>query len=275
VASNFACIGLAVDDSAALSTLVSDLLPSTMSIGIGAGETELRRWEDPSGARIVFGIRERKVTDLLPSFAGPVSARLAGVAPTSEDFAVADVVDDRGEMSTRLQLAIEEQRFLELAKTPVAGPASMTALGNNVALFQDETTFQEASESLLDSSAEPGPAPPHIAEKGMKWPLRVASESFMSTSMFSGSGAEARLYGTVLKSERRIVAATAQPFVAATVRTVGFEATVCIPGEQLSVDPQPGNILGGWVYMVASMPSLIAGSTTAPSKRRGLRRRRG
>jgi hypothetical protein len=273
MASNLACIGLAVDGTTSLSAVISRLMPHTVSIGLGAKETEIRRWEDASGSRLTLGIREKQVVELLPSLGGPVSARLAEVQPSSEDFASADVVDEDGEMCTRLQLALEEQRFLELLERPAAGPACITALGNEVAVFQDEATFQEAPESLLDPNADPGPPPPHIVEKGMKWPLRVASESFMSSAMFSGLGAEATLYGTVLSADRRTVARTGQSFVAATVRTVGFEATVCVPGEQLATDPQPGHILGGRVYMVAAMPSLIPESA-ALSKRRGFWRGR-
>jgi hypothetical protein len=272
MASNLACIGLAVDDTAALSGLIVGLMPDTITIGRGSNDTEVRRWEDPSGSRLTLQVRDRQVVELLPSLAGPTSARLADVRPSVEGFVSADVLDENEEMCTRLQLALEEERFLELVDAPMAGLACMTALGIEVAVFADEQTFQEAPESLLDSNAEAGPPPPHMADKGVKWPLRVATESFVSTAAFSGSGAEARLFGTVLSADRREVALTGQSFVAARVRTVGFEATVCAPGEQFPVDPLPGNILGGWVYMVGSLPKLIPDGATK-SKRRGLWRR--
>jgi hypothetical protein len=124
----------------------------------------------------------------------------------------------------------------------------------------DEDAFAASDTSLMSPGAEPGDPPAHVVESGMPWPPRMATESFFSYGVF-GPREQAQAYapsnGTVLHAEQRTVTATGQSFIAARVRTVGFETDLCLP---LTVDgdiPQPGNIIGGDVFLVASVPSLI------------------
>lgn len=69
--------------------------------------------------------------------------------------------------------------------------------------------------------------------------------------------AYARLHGTVLQAQRRTVAATGQSFIVARVRTVGFDVDLCLPAAGVEL-PQPGNIVGGQVFLVASIPGLVS-----------------
>jgi len=81
----------------------------------------------------------------------------------------------------------------------------------------------------------------------------------VSAGVFSApeqAQAYALLHGTVLDAERRTVIATGQSFIAARVRTAGFEVDLCVPAT-IPV-PEPGNIIGGQVFLVASMPALHA-----------------
>jgi hypothetical protein len=65
-----------------------------------------------------------------------------------------------------------------------------------------------------------------------------------------------RLYGTVLSAQTRTVVQSGNEIDVLVLRTAGFEATVCVPGGSLGLKPQPGNILGGMVYLVGSMSSI-------------------
>ena len=65
--------------------------------------------------------------------------------------------------------------------------------------------------------------------------------------------AHAWLAGTVLEASRRLVERTGQRFVAARVRTVGFEADVCLPEPDHVEVPTRGQVLAGTVYLVGSL----------------------
>lgn len=104
--------------------------------------------------------------------------------------------------------------------------------------------------------------PPHYAERGWSSPPRLASESFISYGVFGDPGqarAHARLSGTVLNAWRSICTLTGQLFTIAAVRTVGFEADLCLAGSEHPSVPAPGNIISGTVFLVATVdaPALL------------------
>lgn len=68
MSSDLSCVGLAAA-SRELAELVSAVLPHAVLTGHGGG-VDVLRWQDPSGARLVLGVRDRQLLDLLPSFAG-------------------------------------------------------------------------------------------------------------------------------------------------------------------------------------------------------------
>jgi hypothetical protein len=133
-------------------------------------------------------------------------------------------------------------------------------LGLEVTVHVDEKAFAASPANLVSSqdAADAGPPPAHVVERGWPWPPRMSSESFMSYGVFSPEDphAHARLHGTVLRAERHTVAHTGQDFISARVRTVGFEADVCLPGSEHPTVPAPGHILGGTVFLAASMEQL-------------------
>lgn len=172
VASNLACVGLDVEGQDDLGRLLGAVVPKSRSLGIVAG-VDVRRWEDPSGSRLVLGIQDGQLVDLLPSFASHPGAQLAGVSALNPEVAAADVVDEEGETLTRMAVEIEERRFLSADDEPRRGPAAITALGVNVTLHVDEEDFASSSASLLDPAKEGQPPPPNYVERGLKWPPRM------------------------------------------------------------------------------------------------------
>ncbi|HTJ32684.1 MAG TPA: hypothetical protein VL738_05590 [Dactylosporangium sp.] len=234
------------------------------------GELVLYRWQDPSGARLVMCTEGAAIVDFLPSFAAEPGARLAGVRAANEDVAVADVVDDGGEVVTRLAAEFEQRR--QLPAGPVGGRASIVALGVQATVHASEDDFAASDASLLGGAEEPGEPPAHFLENGWQWPPRMAAESFISYGVFNaGETAEAyaRLNGVVLAADVRTVAATGQRFVAARVRCAGFEATVCLPADEHTTAPRPGAVIAGTMFLTASLPGLAL-PQEEPRRRFGL-----
>jgi hypothetical protein len=194
----------------------------------------------------VFRIRAGKLVDLLPSCAGETGSRLAAVRALTDEVSGADVVDGEGETVTRLALELEERQFLDPDGEPAAGQATVVALGMSVSRQDDEAAFARARASILHYDG--------VDEEGA---TRVAPESFIPTGLFGAPAAHARLHGTVLSSQLVTVEETGQSFVRSLVRTVGFEAVVCAPEGTYEAAPKPGNILGGHVFLVGSMPGLL------------------
>jgi hypothetical protein len=264
VASNLECVGLGVADRSDLRRLVSSALADARELGAVGGVSVLR-WEDPSGARLVLAVRDREVLDLLPSFAGEPGARLGGVRAANDGVAIADVVDQDGEQAIMIAVELEQRRLLAVAAGPVAGLASVVALGVAVTVHADVGAFAASDASLLSIDAgEPGEPPAHVVERGLPWPPRMAAESLISYGVFGPAElaeAYARLNGTVLHVEQRTVAATGGRFAVARVRTVGLDVDLCLPAAQA---PKPGNVIGGTVFLVASLPFA-----TSPAAVRG------
>jgi hypothetical protein len=246
---------------------VAAVLPNSLSLGLVDG-VDVRRWEDPSGARLILGLRGKDVEDLLPSFASPTGASLVGVKPLDGEIAVADVVDQDGETLTRMAIELEERRFLASSEEGWHGPASTVALGVAVTLHESDEAFAESPASLLSSENKGSDPPQHYVERGLKWPPRMGSESFISYGLFATPDAHARLHGTVISSERRVVLQTGQEVIISAVQTVGFTANVCTPADDLAWQPASGNVLGGSVFMVGSIPALTPDIAKAPKANR-------
>jgi hypothetical protein len=224
----------------------------------------LLRWQDPSGVRMLFTTSSAGISRMTPSLAGDPGSVLTAVRKVNDDVAVADVAPD-GETLTRMSIELEE--FPLLGGGTFAGPASVVALGIEVTVHDNADAFAASDASLLRGSSSDSDEP-----------LRLGAESFMPYGMFgpsSGVTATALLAGTVLRAERRTVRLTGQEFVVAHVRTVGFEADVCLPGVGLGL-PQPGNVIAGEVFLVGSLQLDIREFTNqpAPVKRRWFSRTR-
>jgi hypothetical protein len=254
VASNLACVGLAVAGVDELRSLVSRVVLFAERIGKADG-IDVVRWQDPSGARLVLGLSQGDVPDLLPSFAATPSARLASIDYVSPEVANAAVLDDEGEQVTAMTIEFEERRLLRKPPAVTDGIAGVTALGVAVEVFADEEAFAGSPASLVDPDREAGEPPAHYVERGRTWPPGMGAESFISYGVFEqGSpSAHALLSGTVLEADVRTVELTGQRFVHALVRTIGFDAHVCFPAGDTRAAPSPGAIVHGTVYLVGTM----------------------
>jgi hypothetical protein len=256
VGSNLECVGLAVPDREAMVRLVRSALGTAEILG-RRDERVLYRWQDPSGVRLILATESNTVVDFLPSLAAEPGARLGDVRTVNPDVAVADVLDDNGEVVTKLAAAFEQQGMF--GADPVAGRATIVALGVDATVHRSAEAFTASDASLLGDAESASEPPAHFLERGWHWPPRMAPESFISYGLFNvGESAEpyARLSGVVLGAETRTVAATGQRFVAARVRCVGFEAEVCLPAGEGTVAPPPGSVIAGTVFLVASLPDL-------------------
>ena len=249
---NFDCIGFAVDSSEALATLVEKMLPAAEPIGT-RGDAETFRWQDESGARLVFDVKRNTVNNVLPSFAADDSTLLAAVQSVNDDTSFADIVDEQGETITRLAVDLE-QRALIRGNT-VRGSASLVGLVGQVNLFADEVEFRASPASLLGPADQDfGPPPPDFEREG-SWPPRMGAESFFSHGMF-GNARDARpiaqVNGVIVDADERPNSVTGLRFVRARVRSAGFEADVCAPVGEMPL-PERGQVLAGTVYVVGSL----------------------
>jgi hypothetical protein len=258
MASNVACIGLGVDDEAGFDRLIDDARRQARPIGSGGG-TDVYRFEDPSGARLVLGVDSAgRVVQALPSFAAPAEAWLAHVRRANSAVAIADLVDAEGEQLSQLAVELEQRQLLgDPTSAPVA--AALVALGNEVRLFEDVAAFHAAPDSLLVPGGDPDEPRPETLPEGISWPVRVSAGSFTSYGVWgepAEARATARMAGVVTSAEVRVVALTGQRFVAATVDSI-CPMTVCYPDRGEPV-PVPGAVIAGSVFMVGSIPSLEA-----------------
>ncbi|MEU8655103.1 hypothetical protein [Actinoplanes philippinensis] len=268
MSSNFDCLGLGSLDRDGLNALLQRILPAAELIGESGG-IAVRRWTDPSGVRLVFGLRDGRLLELLPSFAGAPGANLTEVRRVSDEMIVADVVDDDGEQVTMLAAASEQLRLLPAGGVTAAGRASIVALGVGVTVHAGEEAFAASDASLLSGGDGGDSEPPaHFVENGWSWPPRMGAESFISYGTFDQENGDpvAQLNGVVLAAGRRTVEATGGEFSVARVRTAGFEADVCLPGDVPT--PVPGNVLGGVVYLIADLPFVAAPASVPASQRR-------
>ncbi len=256
MASNLACLGLAVADTTELAHLISSAHRSAHEVGVFDG-VQVERWQDGSGAVLILEWQSGEYLDLIPAYAATSGGLLADCHLINESVAAADVVDAEGEQLTAMAFDAQQYRQLQTLGRPVSGPARITALGIAVQVHQDPDAFAASEDSLVDSSGDPAGEPPkHFRERGWPWPPRLASESFVSYGLFAGpeqGEPRARMCGTVLKAERRVCALTGQPFTVASVRTVGFEADLCLAGSEHPSLPEPGNIISGTVYLTAAL----------------------
>jgi hypothetical protein len=262
VTSNLECVGLGVPDRDGFDHMVRSALRGATQLGT-VGRVKVLRWQDSSGVRLVLAVEGSEVVDLLPSYAAEPGANLADLRPANGEVAIAMVMDDNGEQVTSFAVELEQRQFLGGATTPAAGRASVVALGVEVSVHADEEAFAASPASLLsprDDDADPAPPPPHFVENGWPWPPRMGAESFVSHGVFTPErpNAYGRLHGTVLHAERHTVALTGQDFIAARVRTAGFEADVCLAAADHPTIPTPGQVIGGTVFLVASLEHLTS-----------------
>jgi hypothetical protein len=253
MSSNLACVGLPSSDEQ-LGALIDQILPEAGLLGTSGGNRILR-WEDPSGTRLVLEVGDDGVVDLLPSFRSDSTVILGDLQAVNDDVVMASLLDEGGEQLTSASLALEQRRLLPRRRVAPAR-ASLTALGVDVVVLPDADAFSASDASLLDPDGTPGDVPEAYQEHGWSWPPRVAASSFFSYGVFAegqDATAYARLSGSVLRADRRIVQATGKDVVVVDVETAGCTLTVCLEGSACSQLPEPGNIVSGTVFLAACL----------------------
>lgn len=260
VASNLACIGLDVDSRDEFDELVGALLPDAVSLG-RSGRTEVLRWQDPSGARLVFEVHAGAVEGVLPSYDALAGATIADLAMVDDDVAIGWLTDGR-EPGTQIALEVEERRLVLTKRGGVDGPLSIVGLGVGAELFEDADAFAAAPASLVHGDTEHIPEPsPHVVEFNLPWPPRMTAESVLSYGVYAEPhdiDAYARVNGTVLGASTRTVERTGQSFHAVRVRTAGFDMEMCIPASVHPDLPRTGQVIAGMAFMVGSLGASIA-----------------
>lgn len=268
MSSNLECVGLGVQDHEDLGNLVQAALATSQPLARLA-QGELRRWQDPSGARLILTLDEDgQVTDLLPSYAGQPGARLLSCQPANDHVCVAGVVDGSGEQVSTIAFAPEQQRQLMELGSPVSGDVAVTALGVDVTVHPDADSYSASDASLLEpAGSTPQEAPAEYVLHGWAWPPRMAPESFVSHGAAgdpSKADAHARVAGTVLGAEQRTVSISGQGFVVARVRTSGFELDMCLAATEHQ-PPVPGSVVSGTVFLVGSLEGLLPEPDLTPA----------
>jgi hypothetical protein len=234
VATHLVTIGLGTNGQPAFQKLVMEANKAAQQQELVRG-VRVRRWEDSSGAAVVLGWRGNQLLNFMPAFAALSEVRLANCHPVREPVAVADVMDADGTQVTALVAEVAQYPHLAAAGRPVDSPARITAFGLNVKVHEDEDAFLAAPKGPNDATdpadfvpfgafAEPAKAQPH-----------------------------ARLTGTVVKAERRVCRLTGNQFTVAITRTAGFEADVCLAGDEHPEVPAPGAIISGIVSLSVSL----------------------
>lgn len=248
MSSNLACIGLGSDADAYQALLIR--AHENSAVVAARDDVYLSQWQDAEGARLTFTIKGDVVMAVTPSLACEAGAILAELAHQRDELWTAAVVDTNGEQVTALAADIEHAALLD--PTQIAGgPTALVALGVAMESYPDAAAFGDSPASLLgDPDSE---APEEYLEQGWTWPPRVSSESFISYGVFDPEqGAHALLCGEVVAARTGHNSLTGQPYRVARVRTVGFEAEVCLDGLE-HPEPAVGSILAGTVYLVACL----------------------
>jgi hypothetical protein len=263
MASNLECLGLAAVDD--FWELVAAARAQATSIG-RRGSIEVLRWQDASGVRLTLGFEGDELASFLPSFAGESTTRLANVRGLNDEVFIAAVVDDAGEQLTSLAVELEQQPLI--ANPITSALATITFLGRHITVHDDPDAFAASDASLLRPGSDPNDSPPaRVAEHGLKWPVRMGHESFLSYGAFgdpSDAVASARFAALVVSAERRTVSLTGQSFIVAQVETIGICASLCLKGPDFAVTPTAGQVVAGEVFVSGSLVDL---EDTRPSRR--------
>jgi hypothetical protein len=253
VSSALACLGLAVSDDDEFNVLLKHALTGIRDIGTFGG-VYVGRWQDDSGAALTLGLRDGQVADFTFGYAGTSGGLLANCRLIHEAIAWAQVTDTAGQQVTAMAFEAEQYRHLAALGRWVAGPARITALCLDVTVYPGPEAFAASPASQVHLAA--GITSPPPPDWDGPWPPRLAAESFTSYAGVADRPhlqSRAWLSGTVLGATRRVSGLTGQSFTVAAVRTAGFEASLCLAGDDHPDLPAPGSIIAGIVVLSAAI----------------------
>lgn len=272
--SNLRCLGLDTESQAELEALLRGVFPAAVRVGESKDGVVACRWTDDSGARLTLGIRDDAVADVVPSYDARPGVHVVGMSLLADEVVAADVVDAHGALLTRMACELEQWRCL--GDGSVAGTVAVTAFGVDVTVHANEAAYAASPASLMTREDEGRQRPAGVRPE-VAWPLRAASESFVSYGLFSGEGdaephAFAHLSAVVLAGSTKLNTQTSHAFHVARVRSVLGELDVCVPVSEQPEMPVPGNVVSGLVYLVASIDELWGGVDALPQPARRKRR---
>jgi hypothetical protein len=264
MASTFECLGFALDGPDDLGPLLDALRPAAQQIARVDG-IDVLRWEDAdSGARLVWGARDRLLEFLLPSCAAPAIVHLAGVVTVADEVLTAAILDDDGSQLTAFSFELEE-RLLLGGRTLETAEAAVVAFGNSVHVHPSVESYDASPDSLLETD----PAVEEDPDAFPKRPLRMAAESFVSLGVFGAAEdavAAARLSGVVVGTETAVNGFSGRPFHRVRLRTCGFEILMCLSVAEIDAAPPVGGVVTGTSFLSVSIPALGDVSPVAPPR---------
>lgn len=242
-----ACVGLVLPDDNAFRDLIEALI-SAVKLTRSVSGARVYRWQDPSGARLTI-VKNGQIT---VSYSNTTAVRFAAGMYLDNGHFFAEVVDESGEQVAGI--AVKPECAADFgARAATQRPidtVGITAFGVDVTVFSSEEAFQQSSASLL-TSASAG------ADDGESnaMELRYSAESLVPFGTFDRAAPDssALLNGTVLSAQIVTNVWTGRQFVAARVRTSGLEVDLCMPWNEGEPIPEPGNIIGGSVYLTATL----------------------
>src|SRR6476660_4205681 len=107
MSSDLACVGLATESETEFDDLVRIVGPAASPVW-RSGRVEVRRWQDPGGARLVFRMRNGVAESFVPSFAGTPGVRLGDLHRLNDDVWSAAALDETDDQFTSLAFELEE-----------------------------------------------------------------------------------------------------------------------------------------------------------------------
>ncbi len=162
MASNLACIGLAVGDAAEFGQLVATIHRSAREADVYDG-VHVARWQHDSGAALILGWRSGELLDLIPAYAAARGGLLSGCRLINDSVASAAVVDAGGEQLTAIGDPRQASAHARLSGTVLAAERAVCALtGQPFTIASVRTAGFEADLCLAGSEHPDLPVPGSI-----------------------------------------------------------------------------------------------------------------
>lgn len=249
----FDCIGLPLDDWAAVTSFVHELADDLQGYLTPDGWFNAM-WRDESGAKLVVNLDADGRVEAIPGFAGGPSALVTGLSAIDDtDLAVADVMDDDGQQVTRLCAVLDQRRLLPLVGGDQTFEAVITGLALSVQSYADEAAFAASPDADLGPLSRPRTLPNGtVLERAQLGP-----QSFIPGGMFEEPVSPmAMVVGQVDRSWTKTVAKTGASFHVAHITTVGaLGLYLCWPAE-LAPLAQAGQTVFAQAYLTMSIPQI-------------------
>jgi len=237
MATHFGCVGMPVADEAGLRGLVSTLADAATLEELGE-EVWRYVWTDPSGARLVVGVRGDTVDDGLPSYVGaatPVPVR--DLVLLDEEVAQCAALNADGEVFAMIAVELEERMLLaERGRRVAEGQLTLTAMAETIEVHPDPAAY-------LTTQADAD--------------LKLGAEHWLPAGLFNVDErpptALAMFAATVGEAQRLTNTHTGGEFVHVRVSTLGMEIDVVAQLDQLPELPEPGQVVAGTFFMVGRL----------------------